>query len=312
MTGKKRKIRFSIPAAICMLVLFALILAPWAYFSRKAAIQKVDDKLSRRREKATDYLTHTEHIEYYTYSQETTSSMAWFSLEHDPNRYTDLDGDTFSIESFDPAPPSFSFSYEDDVILEFSSMEYEDFYVGSSNNNLEKLEMELLDEVSNLDLHNVGYDDRIFGTVSGNRYLLSKTQIKTVTTYPPTSKNPEPYEEVTYRDRFMVFCEDMEPFIDEWQKNMEKNLLALIITWLTAVTIIVVLEERSGAKGLYTAPGEEEKTEAEAITEAVDEGREFMSPDAAKALLQDLEQAEQVMGDNGYTKQLRDEISKYL
>lgn len=311
MTGKMRKIRFSIPAAVCMLVLFALVMAPWAYFSRKAALQKVDDKLSRRGEKATDYMTHTEHIDYERYSEQSSTSIHWFDLDHDPYRYTDPDGDTFSITSFTAALPSFSFSYENDVILEFSSMEYGEFYYGSAYNNLEKLDMEMLDEVSNLDPQNIGYDDRIFGTVYGHRYLLFKSQVKTVESYPASSENPEPYKEVTYRDRFMIFCEDTEPFLKEWKSKFEKNLLACIITCLTTFAIIFVLEERSGAKGLYIVP-DEKMTEEEETPKTVDEGREFMSPEAAKALLSDLEQAEQVMGDNGYTKQIRSEISKYL
>ena len=312
MTGKKRRIRFSILAAIGMLLLFALIFAPWAYFSRKAVVKKIDDKLSRRREKATDFMTHTEHIDYLEYSDSSSVVTQSTGIDHDPYRYTDSDGETYSIREFKAAPPSFSFWYENGTFVNFGTMEYDDFYVGSVDDDLGALYADLLDEMDEIDLDSINYDDWIYGTVPGHRYLLSKGQIKVVTTYPATTTLYEDNSTEEYMDRFMVFCEDMEPYIDEWQQNMEKNLLALIITWLTAVTIIVVLEERSGAKGLYTAPGEEEKTEAEAITEAVDEGREFMSSEAAKALLSDLEQAEQVMGDNGYTKQIRDEISKYL
>ena len=102
----------------------------------------------------------------------------------------------------------------------------------------------------------------------------------------------------------------MAPFLDEWKLNVEKNALALLITLLTSFAIIFILEERVGVKGLYIEP--QETTDVEETVTETDEGREFMSSEAAKALLQDLEQAEQVMGDNGYTKQIRDEISKYL
>ena len=107
MTGKKRRIRFSILAAIGMFLLFALIFAPWAYFSRKATIRKVDDKLSRRREKATDFMSHTQYNEYTEYSEKSSSLISWSDIDHDPYRYTDPDGDTFSIRGFDPPFPVF-------------------------------------------------------------------------------------------------------------------------------------------------------------------------------------------------------------
>ncbi|MBO4651664.1 MAG: hypothetical protein J5653_10780 [Clostridiales bacterium] len=314
MKGKMRKIRFSIPAAICMLVLFALIFAPWAYFSRKATIRKVDDKLSRRREKATDYMSHTQYNEYTEYSETSSSLLSWSDLDRDPYRYTDPDGDTFSIREFEPALPSFFLSCENGVILSLSSMEYGAFDVVTPYDNMDKLYTSMFKEVQNIsheiDDLELGADERIIGTVAGHRYLISKAQVKMVSTYPPTSKNPDKTEIVTYENYYLVFCEDMAPFLDEWKLNVEKNALALLITLLTSFAIIFILEERVGVKGLYIEP--QETTDVEETVTETDEGREFMSSEAAKALLQDLEQAEQVMGDNGYTKQIRDEISKYL
>ena len=314
MKGKMRKIRFSIPAAICMLVLFALIFAPWAYFSRKATIRKVDDKLSRRREKATDFMSHTQYNEYTEYSEKSSSLLSWSDLDRDPYRYTDPDGDTFSIRGFEPALPSFFLGCENGVILSLSSMDYGAFDVVTPYDSMDKLYTSMFKEAESLsheiDDLELGADERIIGTVAGHRYLISKAQLKMVSTYPPTSQNSDKTEIVTYEYYYLVFCEDLAPFLDEWKLNVEKNALALLITLLTSFAIIFILEERVGVKGLYIEP--QETTDVEETVTETDEGREFMSSEAAKALLLDLEQAEQVMGDNGYTKQLRDEISKYL
>ena len=310
MKSEKRRIRYSIKAAICLLVLFAMILAPWAYFSRKAAIEKADDVLLQRREMITDNLRTTINAEnYYEDDFMIRSAMVWATTPDPAYRYTDEDGDTFSIDSVSFPGYNYAFSAGWNEIFNFSYLDYGFNDYGIIVQDDDAFTNAIIDEMRSLNLEGLNTEENLMGEVSGFRYLVTKASIQMhdIDHMPSSSK---PIEKTWYEDRYVLLTEDTAPYLQDWKENLEKNSLALLITLLTAFSIIFILEERSGAKGFYMTPKEEEAEAA--VSEETEKEAEFMTSDAAKALLAELDSAEQAMGENGYTKQIRQEISRYL
>ena len=317
MMSKVRRIRYSIRAAICLLVLFALILAPLTFFSRKAALKKADDLLLRRRDKLTDSLRVAVHSEVEWANDYTSSMSSWSESKGEKYRYTDPDGDIYSIEELVFSGNNYAFETDGMDIFNFSSFNFSSlnfgYYVyGFNVPEDDPLTSNFITEMKTKisDLSSLGFEEDLMGSVSGYRYLVTKAEVEVFYTdiQPGDDK---PTEEHRTEDRYMLLTVEEAPFLEEWKADMEKNVLALLITLLVCTSIIFVVEEKKGVKGIFMTPKKDDPKK-ETTGEPCEENVEFMSPSAAKALLAELDQVEKMTGENGYTRQIRDEIKKYL
>ena len=317
MMSKVRRIRYSIRAAICLLVLFALILAPLTFFSRKAALKKADDLLLRRKDKLTDSLRVAVHSEVEWANDYTSSMSSWSESKGEKYRYTDPDGDIYSIEELVFSGNNYAFETDGMDIFNFSSFNFSSLYFGyyvygfnvpEEDPLASNFIAEMKTKIS--DLSSLGFEEDLMGSVSGYRYLVTKAEVEVFYTdiQPGDDK---PTEEHWTEDRYMLLTVEETPFLKEWKADMEKNVLALLITLLVCTSIIFVVEEKKGVKGIFMTP-EKDDPKKETTGEPCEENVEFMSPSAAKALLAELDQVEKMTGENGYTRQIRDEIKKYL
>lgn len=311
MMSKVRRIRYSIRAAICLLVLFALILAPWAFFSRKAALKKADDLLLRRRDKLTDSLRITVHTEVEWTNDYASSMSSWTEPKGDKYRYTDPDGDTYGIEELVFSGNNYVFETDGISIFDFSSLNYGYYVYGFDMPEDNEIANTFIEEMQTKisDLSSMGFEENLMGSVSGYRYLVTKAEVE-VFSSDIQPGDDKPTEDHWSEDRYLLLTVEEAPFLDDWKADMEKNVLALLITLLTSVSIIFILEKIKGVKGIFVT--KKENAPKGETAETYEEAVEFMSSSAAKALLTELEQVEQKTGENGYTKQIRAEISKYL
>lgn len=317
MMSKVRRIRYSIRAAICLLVLFALILAPLTFFSRKAALKKADDLLLRRRDKLTDSLRVAVHSEVEWENDYTSSMSSWSESKGEKYRYTDPDGDIYSIEELVFSGNNYAFETDGMDIFNFSSFNFSSlnfgyyvygFNVPEEDPLVSNFIAEMKTKIS--DLSSLGFEEDLMGSVSGYRYLVTKAEVE-VFYSEIMPGDDKPTEEHRTEDRYMLLTVEETPFLKEWKADMEKNVLALLITLLVCTSIIFVVEEKKGVKGIFMTP-EKDDPKKETTGEPCEENVEFMSPSAAKALLAELDQVEKMTGENGYTRQIRDEIKKYL
>ena len=317
MMSKVRRIRYSIRAAICLLVLFALILAPLTFFSRKAALKKADDLLLRRRDKLTDSLRVAVHSEVEWENDYTSSMSSWSESKGEKYRYTDPDGDIYSIEELVFSGNNYAFETDGMDIINFSSFNFSSlnfgyyvfgFNVPEDDPLASNFIVEMKTKIS--DLSSLGFEEDLMGSVSGYRYLVTKAEVE-VFYSDIMPGDDKPSEEHWTEDRYMLLTVEETPFLKEWKADMEKNVLALLITLLVCTSIIFVVEEKKGVKGIFMTP-EKDDPKKETTGEPCEENVEFMSPSAAKALLAELDQVEKMTGENGYTRQIRNEIKKYL
>ena len=185
MMSKVRRIRYSIRAAICLLVLFALILAPLTFFSRKAALKKADDLLLRRRDKLTDSLRVAVHSEVEWANDYTSSMSSWSESKGEKYRYTDPDGDIYSIEELVFSGNNYAFETDGMDIFNFSSLNFSSlnfgYYVyGFSVPEDDPLASNFIAEMKTKisDLSSLGFEEDLMGSVSGYRYLVTKAEVE--------------------------------------------------------------------------------------------------------------------------------------
>ena len=174
MMSKVRRIRYSIRAAICLLVLFALILAPLTFFSRKAALKKADDLLLRRRDKLTDSLRVAVHSEVEWANDYTSSMSSWSESKGEKYRYTDPDGDIYSIEELVFSGNNYAFETDGMDIFNFSSFNFSSLYFGyyvygfnvpEEDPLASNFIAEMKTKIS--DLSSLGFEEDLMGSVSG-------------------------------------------------------------------------------------------------------------------------------------------------
>ncbi len=303
MKSRKRRIRYSIRTAICLLLFFALIFTPWAFFSRTAALKKVDELLLRKRDKFTDALNLT----YYSVAANSSRMAYWTGFHDERYRYTDPDGDTYSLESLSLSGNSYAFEVYGDEVYGFAP--FYDTY-GLETSETSSLNQVFIDEMKTLHLSSLDSEENLMGMVSGYRYLVTKVKIEMIS-FATSDVGEEREEDSLSWELYILLTEEEAPYLKDWEADMEKNALALLITLLSCTSLLFFLEEKNGVKGFFMTPkADDPKTETEA--ESCEENVEFMSSSAAKALLSELDQAERMTGENGYTRQIRDEISKYL